>query len=101
MFESISNAEAKQLIAEKKDNAKFSILDVRTPEEFQGGAIAGAKNINIYEPDFRAKLNALDKEGSYLVYCRSGARSKAAAKIMQQLDFSEVYEIDNGFTNFQ
>ncbi len=101
MFKSVSNEEAKKLIAEKKDDAKFFILDVRTPGEFQLGALPGAKNIDYYEPSFLAELNKLDKSGSYLIYCRSGSRSKGALEIMQQLGFSEVYELDNGFANFQ
>ncbi len=101
MFKSVSNEEAKRIISEKKSDAKFSILDVRTPGEFQLGAIPGAKNIDYYEPSFLEELAKLDKDGSYLVYCRSGSRSKGALEIMRQLGFSEVYELDNGFANFQ
>jgi len=101
MLESVSNEEAKKLIQEKNSDDKFIILDVRTPGEFQGGAMPGAKNIDYYEPSFIAELNKLDKKGSYLIYCRSGSRSKGALEIMQQLGFSEVYELDNGIMNFQ
>ena len=101
MFKSVSNEEAKKIMTEKKSDAKFSILDVRTNGEFQLGALSDAKNIDYYESSFLAELNKLDKGGSYLIYCRSGSRSKGALEIMQQLGFSEVYELDNGFMNFQ
>ena len=101
MFKSVSSEEAKKIISEKIGDAKFSILDVRTLGEFQSGAMSGAKNNDYYEPSFLAELNKLDKTGSYLIYCRSGSRSKGALQIMQQLGFSEVYELDDGFANFQ
>jgi rhodanese-related sulfurtransferase len=100
MFKSLSTEEAKKIIAEKEGDAKFFILDVRTPEEFREGAVKGAKNINLYNPSFQTELNKLDKKGIYLIYCRSGARSKTALEIMQMLGFETVYELDNGFMNF-
>ncbi|MFA7319641.1 MAG: rhodanese-like domain-containing protein [Parcubacteria group bacterium] len=100
MFKSVSNEEAKKLIQEKKRDAKFSVIDVRTPEEFHEGAIDGAKNINLYDPNFRTELDKLDKKVVYLIYCRSGARSKTALEIMRMLGFETVYELDNGFMNY-
>lgn len=100
MFKSISSEEVKKLIQEKNSDANFSILDVRMPEEFQEGAIDGAKNINLYDPNFQVELDKLDKKGVYLIYCRSGARSKTALEIMRLLGFETVYELDNGFMNY-
>lgn len=96
MFKTISKERASTLIEEKKSDPKFQILDVRTPDEFCDGHLPGAKNIDIYNPSFQDELKKLDQEGTYLVYCRSGARSNSAMEIMKQLGFEEVYDLEGG-----
>ena len=82
------------MIEEKKNDEKFQIIDVRTSEEFQAGAMEGAININLYEPNFQEELKKLDKAKTYLIYCRSGSRSKVVLEVMEQLGFETVYELD-------
>ena len=72
------------------------ILDIRTPEEFAAGHIAGSVMIDFYSPDFRAQLDGLDKEAAYLVYCRSGNRSSQAIPVFEDLGFTTVSELDGG-----
>lgn len=69
-----------------------TVIDVRTPAETQAGMIAGARNIDIGAPDFRDRIAELDRDGSYLVYCRSGNRSAQAAAIMEELGFTDVVD---------
>ncbi|NTU66454.1 MAG: rhodanese-like domain-containing protein [Candidatus Moranbacteria bacterium] len=95
-YEHITLEEASKLALENKDNKDFIILDVRTPQELMGGVIGEPVNIDIYDSEFAAKIGALDKEKTYLVYCRSGNRSKAAAGLMKQLGFKKIYEVDRG-----
>ena len=96
-MKSVSAEEAKKIISQKKD---LKIIDVRTPEEFQLGVISGAININLYEPNFQEEIDKLDKAKTYLIYCRSGSRSKTALEIMNHLGFETVYELDCGIMNF-
>lgn len=63
------------------------LVDVRTEEEYKEGHLEGAKLINVMAPEFASRLNALDKEANYFVYCRSGQRSAAACHAMKQLGF--------------
>jgi rhodanese-related sulfurtransferase len=79
-----------------RNNSDFLILDVRTPKEFKGEHILGAKNLNYYSNTFRDDLNKLDKNRRYLVYCRSGRRSGIALSLMKTLDFKEVYNVLGG-----
>jgi rhodanese-related sulfurtransferase len=72
------------------------ILDIRTPEEFAAGHLAGAINIDYYAPDFESKLGALDLEQPYVMYCNSGNRSANALPLMDSIGFREVYELDGG-----
>jgi len=72
------------------------IVDVRTPGEFAQGHLANAVNINVNTPDFITKINELDKNKPVLLYCLSGARSKRAARQLQQLGFQEIYDLQGG-----
>lgn len=59
-----------------------AVIDVRTPAEFAAEHVDGAVNLDVQAPDFAAQVAALDPAGTYLVYCRSGNRSAAAAATM-------------------
>jgi len=73
------------------------IVDVRTPEEYESGHIAGAININLRSEDFQDKLKNLNKGKKYLVYCMGGHRSNRAQLLMDSLDFEQVYDLEGGF----
>ena len=75
IIEDITPQEAFTLIQNNQDNPDFVILDVRTPKEFAEEYIEDATNMNFYSETFRDELNQLDKNKTYLVYCRSGGRS--------------------------
>lgn len=94
VFDLTPAAEAHELLANQP--AGLVVLDVRTPQEYGEGHIAGATNIDFYEPDFVRMLDALDKEQPYFVYCRSGNRSARAVDAMRDLGFAEVYELEGG-----
>jgi len=96
----ITPEKAVKLIAKNKNNPDFVILDVRTPAEYQNGAISGAVNLDIYAADFKTKLAELDKNKTYLVYCRTGHRSAQAAAMMRDLKFQEVYDLSGGVTDW-
>lgn len=96
----ISTKEAKKLIEKNKDNPNFEIIDVRTEMEFEEGHIENAKLINIYSSDFVKKITKLDKNKTYLVYCRTGARSSYAVNIMANLKFGNVYNLAEGIINW-
>ncbi|AEE50409.1 rhodanese-like domain-containing protein [Haliscomenobacter hydrossis] len=72
------------------------LLDVRTPAEFAGGKLKGAINIDIFARDFQSKIAKLDKDKTYLVYCRSGNRSGQACNTMAGLGFTKLYNLAGG-----
>lgn len=78
-----------------------TILDVRTTEEFAGGHLENARNIDWTADGFDAKIANLDKSNPYFVYCLSGGRSAAAAEHMRELGFKEVYEMDGGMMKWR
>ena len=70
------------------------IIDVRTTEEFTSGHLAKADhNFDVTNGEFQSKLDSLDKNKTYYLYCRSGNRSGKAAKIMKNNGFEDVHNI--------
>lgn len=55
------------------------IIDVRTPEEYAGGHIEQARNMDWNNPDFGSQAATLDHSKPVFIYCLSGGRSAAAA----------------------
>jgi rhodanese-related sulfurtransferase len=81
---------------ESDDNA--ILLDVRTTEEFKEGHIPGAKLLDIRQAgDFMKEIQSMDTYKNYYVYCRSGARSAQACKIMGQIGIPTTYNLLGGF----
>lgn len=65
------------------------IIDVRTPTEFNGGHIKGAKNIPLQT--LGNNFSKINKNKPVITCCASGARSAAAKNMLQNSGFSEVY----------
>lgn len=75
-------------------------LDVRTAEEFAGGHIENAINIDVLQDDFEhMALATLPKGKTIAVNCRSGKRSKKAADILVKDGF-RVIELDSGYNGW-
>lgn len=72
-------------------NANHFLLDVRTPEEFNGGHIPGAANISV--ETLSRRLSDVPRDQPVVVYCRSGNRSATAAQILREAGFSEIYDL--------
>jgi NADPH-dependent 2,4-dienoyl-CoA reductase/sulfur reductase-like enzyme/peroxiredoxin family protein/TusA-related sulfurtransferase/rhodanese-related sulfurtransferase len=64
------------------DKEEYSILDVRTPVEYQGGYIAGAVNIPV--DVLRERLDEVPKDKNIAVYCKIGLRGYIACRILSQ-----------------
>ena len=65
------------------------VIDVRTPQEFRGGAFPGALNIPLDKlPEQLNQLGDLAKD--ITVYCASGARSSYAQQLLKQSGFTNV-----------
>lgn len=67
-----------------------TVIDVRTPEEFDEGHLDGARNIDVSAEDFESRIEDLERSEAYLVYCRTGSRAAAAVRTMLDAGFEEV-----------
>ena len=93
--------EAHVIIEEKKGSPGFVILDVRTAGEYSGGHIEGSTNIDVKSESFKEEVGKLDKSKTYLVHCRTGRRSDIAASIMEEMGFTDIYEMNGGILGWQ
>ena len=65
------------------------IIDVRTKEEFEEEAVAGAMNFDLADM-MEGKMLDLPKDAEVYLYCRSGGRSGRAKDILEQEGFGNV-----------
>ncbi|MDH5475655.1 MAG: rhodanese-like domain-containing protein [Cyclobacteriaceae bacterium] len=102
--------QGKKQTIERVDNQKFAallkstenaqVIDVRTPQEYAGGYIGDATNINFMGNDFKTKISELDKTKAVFIYCQGGGRSGRALKVFQEMGFETVYELKTGYGNW-
>jgi phage shock protein E len=89
-IELVAADDAVDLLGDRED---VTVIDVRTPEEFDEGHLDGAELFDIQSPDFEERIAALDRHEPYVVYCRTGNRSAVAVELMEELGFTEVYDV--------
>lgn len=96
-FANLSADEFERLIEENKDVQR---VDVRTVAEYSEGHIPGSININIFDDKFSATADeVLDKSKPVAVYCKSGRRSRNAARLLVKKGYT-VYNLDKGILNW-
>ncbi len=74
------------------------LLDVRTKDEFEMGAIEGAINKPLDE--LRNLLQDLPKDKKIYVYCAVGLRGYLALKILKANGFEQVYNLSGGYKTY-
>jgi rhodanese-related sulfurtransferase len=96
MFVSIEAEAANGMVLTNISNPGFAVVDVRSPEDFKAGHITNALNYEYNSPGFTIGISSLDKNKTYLVYCKTGHRSALAMDIMKKLGFSKVFCLFGG-----
>ena len=71
--------------------APHMLLDVRTPQEFASGHIAGAENIALQS--LPQRIGDIPQDRPIVIYCRSGSRSRSAARVLAQAGYVDVYDL--------
>jgi len=78
------------------------LVDVRTANEYNSGHIKNAQNIDYFKTAaFITAVEELDKEKPVYLYCRSGNRSQRAATKLDSLGFKQIYDLEDGYNNWQ
>ena len=73
------------------------VLDVREPDEFEQGALAGVLHIPRGHLEAQIEGRITDKSMPVIVYCAGGVRSAFAAKTLAELGYTDVASMDGGF----
>ncbi|WP_294985172.1 lectin like domain-containing protein [uncultured Fenollaria sp.] len=100
IYKMIETDEAQKLIEENKGNENFVIFDARTKAEYNESHIEGCIHHDYYQKDHEDFVKTLDKNKTYLLYCRTQVRSGATAEIMKKLGFKKIYWMNGGMTKW-
>jgi len=73
------------------------VLDVREPDEYEEGALAGAIHIPRGHLEAQVESRIIDKTAPVVAYCAGGVRSAFAAKTLQELGYINVVSMDGGY----
>ena len=76
---------AKEVEQKLAKGEKVNLIDVREVKEVEQGAIPGVIHIPLGLLEFR--MNELSKKESYVMVCRSGARSGRATQLLEEHGF--------------
>jgi molybdopterin/thiamine biosynthesis adenylyltransferase/rhodanese-related sulfurtransferase len=88
----VDTAEAAERIA-----AGAVVLDVREPDEYAEGALAGVVHIPRGHLEAQIEGRLADKTAPVVVYCAGGVRSAFAARTLGELGFTDVVSMAGGF----
>lgn len=76
--------------ANTANKGEAAILDVRTPAEYAESHLKDSVNLDFLNSSFKEEVSKLPRDKEYLVYCRSGNRSRKAIEVMKSLGFTRV-----------
>ena len=91
-FDFLKGADINQGVKEYSTTDGAILLDVRTPDEYRQGHIPGSKNVPLQSID-KVTVMINNKATPIFVHCLSGARSRQAAAVLQQLGYTNVKNI--------
>lgn len=84
-----------------KVNKDILLVDVRTPQEYASGHVENSINIDFKANNFKDLIGQLDKNQEVYVYCKVGGRSGNAAKMMEDMGFKKIYDLEGGILQWE
>jgi len=75
------------------------LIDVREPDEWRQGHVAGAKHIPLGA--LSSRTASLPRDRDILLICRSGNRSRVAQDLLGQVGFDRVINVQGGMIAWQ
>lgn len=89
VYHKITAKEGKKMM----DDGEVTIVDVRTPEEFEAEHIPDA--VNVPNETIGSEIPEVlpDKDAVLIVYCRTGVRSKESSDKLAELGYQNIYDI--------
>ena len=81
-------------------DSDYTLIDVRTQDEFDLGHIDGAINLDFYSETFQNDILSLPKNETIVLYCRTNNRSSKTANILKENGFKEISVLEGGITEW-
>ena len=81
-------------------DSDYTLIDVRTQEEFDLGHIDSAINLDFYSDSFQNDILSLPKNETIVIYCRTNNRSSKTAAILKENGYREILVIRGGITEW-
>jgi rhodanese-related sulfurtransferase len=78
----------------------LQLVDIRTQQEIAKGKIPNAQTLDYYDPNFKSNIAKLDKTKPIAVYCAAGGRSGGAVQVLNELGFTQVFDLSGGFKSW-
>lgn len=97
----LNNVKADQFDKALMEHSQARLLDVRTIEEYQASHLPDAESMDYFGDDFLERLDQMDIDGEYFVYCRSGRRSVRVCTLMVNSGFKNVFNLDGGLNAYE
>lgn len=92
----------KEWMQKLQNDENATIIDVRTEDEWNEGFIPNSIHNDIYKGQaFIYRLEELDRNKNYYIYCKAGGRSAQACSIMNQMEFKNTFNLVGGFMQWQ
>jgi rhodanese-related sulfurtransferase len=82
-------------------NKDILLIDVRTPQEYASGHVENSINIDFRASNFKDLIGELNKDQDVYVYCKVGGRSGGAAKLMEEMGFKKIYDLQGGILQWE
>ena len=92
----VDTAAGEQLLAEG-----WTLLDVREPDEYEQGAIAGSVHIPRGQLESNIENRIADRSTPLVAMCAGGVRSAFAAVTLTQMGYTDVVSMDGGFNKWK
>ena len=81
-------------------DSDYTLIDVRTQDEFDLGHIDSAINLDFYSETFQNDILSLPKNETIVIYCRTNNRSSKTANILKENGFKEISVLEGGITEW-
>ena len=81
-------------------DSDYTLIDVRTQDEFDLGHIDSAINLDFYSETFQNDILSLPKNETIVLYCRTNNRSSKTANILKENGFKEISVLEGGITEW-
>ena len=78
----------------------YTLVDVRTTQEYESGHIQDAIHFDFYSELFQKEILSIDKSSSIILYCRTQNRSTKTANYLKENGYKEIAVLEGGISTW-